>query len=170
MAYLEIPVDRPINEKISWAENCLDRYKNTFLADKKIKKLLGEFLAASSVSLKEMVEIGIVDECRKCEEEEGGTCCGAGIENRYSGSLILINLLLGVKLPREAPDTKSCFFLGSRGCSLRARHVICVNYICRKITGSIPDHMINRLREKEGLELDILFILNEHIKALLRRL
>ena len=170
MSYIEIPVDRPIDEKISWAEDCLNRYKNTFLTDKKTEKLLEEFRVASTEGLKEMIEIGFFDECRKCDEEEGGSCCGAGIENRYSGSLLLINLLLGVKLPSEASDTKSCFFLGPRGCSLQARHVICVNYICRKITNRIPAHMINRLREKEGTELDILFILNEHIKAVLRPL
>ena len=170
MSYIEIPVDRPINEKISWAVNCFKRYKNTFLDDNNTANLLREFQDASAESLKEMIKIGLVDECRKCEEEEGGACCGTGIENRYCGSLLLINLLLGVKLPGEAPDTKSCFFLGPRGCSLRARHVICVNYICRKITDRIPGNMINRLREKEGTELDILFILNEHIKAVLRRL
>lgn len=170
MTYVDIPVDRPIEEKISWAHNCLDRCKDTLLNDKKTASLLKRFREASAEGLKEMVEIGLVEECRRCEEEEGGACCGAGIENRYSGTLLLINLLLGVELPDSAPDPKSCFFLGPGGCSLRARHVICVNYICRKITDSIPEQMINDLREMEGEALDMLFILNEQIKSVLREI
>ena len=170
MTYMEIPVDRPVDEKITWALNCFDKYKNTFLKDKKTEQLLKKLQEASTQSLKEMIEIGLVDECRKCEEEEGGACCGAGIENRYSGTLLLINLLLGIKLPEKAFDPKSCFFLGPGGCILRARHVICVNYVCRKITERIPGQMLNHLRENEGKELDILFILNERIKFILRNL
>ena len=170
MTYMEIPVDRSIDEKIIWADNCFDRYKKTFLKDKETAQLLKKLQEASAQSLKEMIETGLVDECRKCEEEEGGACCGAGIENRYSGTLLLINLLLGIKLPAKAPDAKSCFFLSPGGCILRARHVICVNYICRKITDRIPGRMLNHLREKEGKELDTLFMLNERIKFILRDL
>ena len=170
MTYWEIPVDRPIDEKIKWADSCFFKYKETFLNDKNTAQLLRKFRVFSAESLKEMFEIGIVDECRKCEEEEGGACCGRGIENRYSGTLLLINLLLGITLPQKGYDEKSCFFLSSGGCSLRARHVICVNYICSKISERIPGQLINGLRDKEGKELDILFILNEQIKSILRGL
>jgi hypothetical protein len=170
MAFITISADSSIEEKISWADACYRKYKNNFLEDVKIQKLLNDFQKASSESLEEMIGIGLVEECRKCEEEEGGACCGKGIENRYSGTLLLINLLLGTKLPSKAPDPKSCFFLGTKGCSLSARHVICVNYICKKITDSIPGQALNHLREKEGTELDILFILNEKIKSVLRNL
>lgn len=166
----EISSVNSIKEKISWATRAYREYSDVLISDKNVRQLLGNFRRAASKSLSEMIEIGMVDECRKCEEEEGGACCGAGIENRYSGSLLLINLLLGVKLPSKAPDSKSCFFQGIKGCSLSARHVICVNYICKKITDNIPGHKINTLREKEGIELDILFILNERIKSVLRDL
>ena len=79
----------------------------------------------------------------------------------------MINLLLDSRLPKERYDTSSCFFLGSTGCLLRARHVICVNYICKKITHRIDQNKINDLREKEGEELNILFLLHEHIKQVL---
>ena len=170
MTCIAISADSSIEEKISWADTCYRKYKKILLEDEKIQKLLGDFQKASSGSLKEMIDIGLVEECRKCEEEDGGACCGKGIENRYSGTLLLINLLLEVKLPQRAPDPRSCFFLGTKGCSLRARHVICVNYICKKITDTIPCQTLNSLREKEGTELDILFILNEKIKSVLRNL
>ena len=48
-----------------------------------------------------------------------------------------------------------------------ARHVICVNYVCAKITNRINPNELSRLREKEGLELDLLFLTNERVKKLL---
>jgi hypothetical protein len=159
MTYIGISSDSRIEEKISWADTCFKNNEKALLGNKKIKQLIEEFLKASSESFKRMIEIGLVDECRECEEE-----------NRYSGTLLLINRLLGVKLPARAPDTKSCFFLGLKGCSLKARHVICVNYICKKITDRIPGHALNSLREKEGKELDTLFILNEKVKSVLRNI
>ncbi len=163
-----ISADSSIEEKISWAVASFQKYGDILTGNKDIRHLLDKFRKASSDSLQEMIEIGMADECRKCEEEEGGACCGKGIENKYSGTLLLINLLLGRKLPEEASDSRSCFFLGAKGCSLSARHVICVNYICKKITDRIPAQALNRLREKEGAELDILFILNEKVKSVLR--
>ena len=165
MDFITISAESSIEVKIKWADACYKKYKNAFLDNVEIQRLLEIFHEASSESVKEMNEIGMVDECRKCEEEEGGACCGKGIENKYSGTLLLINLLLDAKLPAKAPDSKSCFFLGAKGCSLTARHVICVNYVCKKITDRIPGHALNRLREKEGTELDTLFILNEKVKS-----
>jgi len=170
MGYEEISADSSIEEKISWAARACRKYRDALINDKNIQNLLEKFRKASSDSLQEMIESGLVDLCRECEEEEGGACCGKGIENRYSGTLLLINLLLGIKLPQSAPDSRSCFFLGEKGCSLKARHVICVNYICKKITGRIPGQILNHLREKEGTELDTLFLLNEKIKSVLRNL
>ena len=115
-----------------------------------------------------MAASGIADECRQCEHDEGGSCCGAGLENKYSGTLLLINLLLGAKLPSKRTGPSNCHFLGDEGCRLLARHVICVNYICRKISDRIDPERIAILREAEGRELDILFLLNERVKKLLR--
>jgi len=109
-----------------------------------------------------------VDECRDCEEREGGSCCGAGLENRYDVSLLLTNLLLGVKLPKQGHEPSSCFFLGAQGCVLRARHVICVNYLCKKISDHIDAKRIAALRAKEGVELELLFHLQEEIKKKIR--
>jgi hypothetical protein len=170
MTYDEISADSSIEDKISWAADSYQKYRNVLTGDKEIRHLIEKFHFASSESLHEMIKIGLVDECRKCEEDEGGACCGKGIENRYSGTLLLINLMLGVKLPERAFDPKSCFFLGTKGCSLSARHVICINYICKKITDRIPIQEINLLREKEGTELDILFSLNEKVKYVLRNI
>lgn len=168
MTFEVIPLDSKIEDKISWAKNCFKRKKSVLFGDKKTRELLVRLKKAITASREEMKNIGLVDECRQCEEKEGGGCCGAGIENRYSGVLLLINLLLETNLPQKPYDTGSCYFLNARGCSLMARQVICVNYICSKVSNQIPPEKLTRLREKEGEELDLLFLLNERIKLVLK--
>ncbi len=158
----------PIEEKIAWAENCYEKYGRRLFEDRTITDLLARLQRAIQGSRKEMTAAGIVDLCRECELNEGGSCCGAGLENKYDGWLLLINLLLNVRLPEKRHDPKSCFFLGNTGCMLQARHVICVNYVCKKITDRIDPEAIKALREKEGEELNALFLLHERIKGVSR--
>ncbi len=164
----EIILSSPIEEKIAWAEHCYEGFSGPLLRNKSIADYLIRLKDAIHASHKEMEKAGILDICMACEKNEGGSCCGAGLENKYDGWLLLINLLLDVRLPRKRHDKESCFFLGDSGCLLKARHVICVNYLCKKITDQIDPHELNALREKEGIELDILFLLNERLKIVLQ--
>lgn len=166
MDITETTLSSPINEKITWAEYCYESLRDKFLKDEVTVNYLIRLKNAINSSDKEMAKAGILEICRKCEKDEGGSCCGAGLENKYDRWLLLINLLLGIKLPKNRHDTKSCFFLGEGGCLLKARHVICVNYLCKKITDQIDPHKISVLREKEGIELYTLFILNERLKKI----
>jgi hypothetical protein len=162
-----ITLSSPIEEKIDWAEHCYESFSGPLIQDKPLVDFLTRLEDAIQASHKEMRETGILDICRDCEKNEGGSCCGAGLEDKYDGWLLLINLLLDVRLPKKRHDKESCFFLGEGGCLLRARHVICVNYLCKKITDQIDPHKLNALRKKEGIELDILFLLNERLKIVL---
>ena len=164
----KISLDSPIEVKIAWAKECYHEVMGELLRNKEIAESLDELKGAIHASHIEMVEAGVVDECRDCEEREGGSCCGAGLENRYDGPLLLINLLLGVKLPEQKVDPSSCFFLGEQGCLLLARHVICVNYLCRKISDRTDPEKIAALQGKEGVELELLFHLQERIKKKVR--
>jgi hypothetical protein len=167
MSEVEISIDSPIEAKIAWAEKCYDKIGDRLLRDDKIAELLVKSKEAIFASHKEMADVGVVNECKGCEEREGGSCCGAGLENRYGGVLLLINFLLGVKIPRDRPDPSSCSFLGKKGCLLPARHTICVDYLCKKITDRIDPQKIVALREKEGVELERLFFLYERIKEII---
>lgn len=138
------------------------------LADPAVADLLTRLRKAVADSRQAMVAAGIADECRQCERYEGGSCCGADLENRYTGTLLLINLLLGIELPSKRTAPSNCHFLGHAGCRLLARQVICINYLCRKITDRIDPEPIARLREAEGREVELLFLLNERIKQFLR--
>lgn len=169
MSIKEISIDCSIEKKIQWAEDCYKKLGPKLLEDAGIKALLLQFDKAAKDSHREMSVVGITDICRECEETEGGSCCGAGLENRYTGTLLLANLMLDRILPKYRNDPKDCYFLGDQGCTLMARHVICVNYICKKILDRIDPKDLSALREKEGVELDILFILNEKIKQFLRK-
>ena len=168
MPNLDNPASRSIIEKITWAERRYEEKGEFFLMDERAAALLSRLKAAVHASSMAMAVAGIADECRTCEEREGGSCCGAGLENKYDGVLLLINLLLGIPLPKRRSDPSSCLFLGPEGCLLTARHVICVNYLCYKIEDRIDFSKIAILREKEGVELEYLFLLHEWIKKKLR--
>jgi hypothetical protein len=167
MKHAVLPPSGPIQEKIAWAEDGYRDFKGKLLADHNVVQCLDQLQKAVQESHAVMEEIGLNDLCRTCDEWEGGSCCGAGLENRYDGWVLLINLLLGRQLPTTRQDERSCFFLGKDGCTLLARHVICINYVCQKITDSIPKALIQQLREKEGDEIECLFLLNERIKSIL---
>ncbi len=162
-----ISLDSPIEAKLSWARDCAGVLGETLLQDDATALLLGRLKAAIRDSHAAMIQLGIVEECRTCEEMRGGSCCGLGLENYYSGVLLLINMLLDVDVPTERFDRRSCFFLGSSGCRLAVRDVICINYLCEEVTSRFNAPALSELREKEGLEIDILFKLNERILGLL---
>jgi hypothetical protein len=155
----------PIEEKIAWAGHCYTQMKDKLIGDPKLSFLLEKLRLAIRDSHSKMAELGIGDLCKACEELEGGSCCGAGLEKHFTGTLLLINLLLGVNIPTQKMDPASCFFLSKNGCRLLARHVICVNYLCAKIGAHVPASEIACLRELEGVELDLLFALHEHVKT-----
>ncbi|MFC1532729.1 hypothetical protein ACFL7M_05110 [Thermodesulfobacteriota bacterium] len=168
MSVEDISIESPIEEKISWAERFYQSKKDQLLGDGIIDNLLIRLKKAVHASRGSMAEAGVECECRRCEDREGGSCCGIGLENKYSDTLLLINLLLDLDLPRRRHDPQGCYFLGEAGCLLLARHVICVNYLCKKITAWVDPEKIAKLREKEGIELELLFFLNERIKTVLK--
>ena len=167
MTTKKVSLESPVEEKIAWARSVYKRFKRQLHKDQQIAHLLGQLESAVSESRKEMANARIIDACKLCEEAEGGSCCGAGLERKYDGWLILINLLLDARLPKTRYDEKSCFFLGPDGCTLKSRHVLCVNYLCKKITDRVDSQKIKTLKEKEGKELDTLFRLHEQIKSAL---
>jgi len=164
MAGKGVLIDSPIETKIEWAENCRREMGAKLLRDRHVSELLGKLQRALGSSREAMAAAGVTRACADCEKLEGGSCCGIGLENRYSGILLLINLLMGVEMPSKRRQASCCFFLGAEGCLLLARDVICVNYLCARLTRGIPPKKIIALQEKEGEALTLLFSLNEHIR------
>jgi hypothetical protein len=153
-----------IQEKIELAHTLHTTWGNKLLRDSYIYGLSERLKQNIDTTRKAMRALGIIDVCRDCEEDGGGSCCGAGTENKYNWVLLLINLILGISLPDQRYKANSCYFLNEDGCTLMARHVLCVNYLCSKINQILtPDELI-RLQFIAGNELDTIFILHEAIK------
>ena len=156
-----------IQDKISWAEERFEEYQDRLLGDPIVAELLERVRLAVSAANQIRAAAGIERMCAECETREGGSCCGVGLEDKYDARLLLINLLLGVRLPHSREDAYSCWFLSGRGCRLRARHVICVNYICEKIEKGVDAGRMQKIREKEGAELAGIFRLHQRVTELL---
>ena len=157
-----------IQEKIEQAHNLFEICGNALTQDPSIRAPLKKLQDCIDNTTQRMVTLGVVAECQSCEEEEGGSCCGAGIENKYDVVLLLINLLLDGSLENEKPGGSSCYFLGKKGCKLTARHVLCVNYMCQKLQKKLAREQLISLQTCAGEELDTLFILHEAIKKKIR--
>ncbi len=163
-------ISSPIEDKLGWALSVYRESGGKLLAETPLAVLLDRLRHAALTCRHLMAELGIAELCRQCEQTEGGSCCAAGIENKYDGRLLLINLLLGVQLPETRPDQQSCFFLGEGGCVLLAREVICINYLCGQVTRQIEPRHLLPLRQSEGEQLDALFSLQVLMDALLKQL
>ncbi len=155
---------RAIEQKIEQAHKLFGTYGSSLAEDPSIGALLQKLRDCIDNTNQSMLTLGVVAECKNCEEKEGGSCCGSGIEDKYDVVLLLINLLLGGSLQNHEPLGNSCFFLGKRGCKLTARHVLCVNYICDKLQKKLTREELIALQTCAGEELDTLFFLHEAIK------
>ncbi|OPX36524.1 MAG: hypothetical protein DRG82_10375 [Deltaproteobacteria bacterium] len=164
----EIAISGSIEEKMLWARKVYGKAGELLRRDRETAHLLSDLEQAVVRSREAMEEAGLVERCRVCDEQEGGSCCGKGIENRYDGYLLIINLALGVDLPAERWDRKSCFFLSPKGCCLQARHVICINYLCSDVLEHIDPAALRTLQMVEGKEIGLLFHLHERVKKILR--
>jgi len=155
-----------VEYKVALARHLQANFAQALLQDEEIRSRLLQLDENIEATWKEMVSIGVVRECSDCAVREG-SCCGAGMENSYDEVLLLINLLLGRNLPSRAYDSNSCYFLGENGCLLRAREVICVNYLCGGIWRNIEKEKLIHLQKIAGQELKTLFVLEEDIKKII---
>jgi hypothetical protein len=160
--------DRSIRETIRDARVLFSAWRDVLTGDPGVRDLLSRAERCVEASRVVMLHGGLVNACRWCEEEAGGSCCGAGIENRYKSHLLLINLLMGVALPDRRACLESCYFLGKQGCSLKVRHVLCVNYLCERLRRDLDPSVVRDLQHCNGIELDTVFALHEAVKKITR--
>jgi len=157
-----------IQEKIEQAQDLFETCGDSLRQNPSIRTLLNKLQECIENTKDSMLKLGVVAECEHCEEQEGGSCCGTGIENKYDVELLLINLLLEASLRDQQPSQNSCYFLGEKGCKLTARHVLCVNYMCHKLQKKLAREQLISLQTCAGEELDTLFILHGAIKKHIR--
>jgi len=157
-----------IQEKIEQAQDLFETCGDSLRENPSIRTLLNKLQECIENTKDSMLNLGVVAECKHCEEQEGGSCCGTGIENKYDVELLLVNLLLEASLRNQQPSQNSCYFLGEKGCKLTARHVLCVNYMCQQLQKKLAREQLISLQTCAGEELDTLFILHEAIKKHIR--
>lgn len=157
-----------IQDKVELAQNLYTLWGDALPKLTHISILLADLKRCIRVSREAMLDFGIIEICKHCDEEEGGSCCGAGMENKFDTFLLLVNLLLGVSLPEHHLRTDSCYLLTEKGCILKARLVLCIDFLCDKIvnTLSLEEHL--GLQRISGEELVAAFRLYDGIKKFLR--
>jgi hypothetical protein len=153
-----------IEEKIEEARTLFEAWEDRLRQDERIRVLLVSLEQNIRASTQAMRALRVVEACKRCEEQEGGSCCGVGIENRYDSIQLLVNLLLGVSLPDRHTYSDSCYFLQADGCCLTARHVLCVNYLCAKLNRALSQDDLIALQTIVGEELGTGFALYEAVK------
>lgn len=126
-------------------------------ADLARETVLGGLLAAYRNAIREtqtcMRTFGVVEACGLCDSREKGSCCFEGVEAWYEPELLLINMLMGVTLPRRREGPGQCLFLGRRGCKLEARYAFCVNFLCPSLKRRLGPSKVSALLAVAGREL-----------------
>jgi hypothetical protein len=153
-----------IRKKITEAHDIFTLWGEALWRDTHIISLLKSLELKIAASSKAVHDSGVFAVCQHCSDEDGESCCGAGLENKYTPRLLLINLLLGVTLPEKRFWSKGCFFLLENGCGLKMRQVLCVNYLCLKIQRMLPSDELASLQHITGEEMEVGFILHEAVK------
>ncbi len=150
--------------KITKAYELHEKFGNLLLQDKDFKNLLIKLDEKIENTRKKMIEIGVVRECADCAINGEGTCCGERTAHKCDTIILLVNLILGINLPTYNENPDLCFFLSEDGCILRARPVICVNYICNRLRYNIPHEQLVILQNIGGEEITTLFMIEEFVK------
>jgi hypothetical protein len=169
LVYWCIP-NMTVSERIRVAEGIMRAWGDRLRGDEELRRLLDGLREKVSASRAAHQDLGVFEACRHCDEEEGGSCCGAGIEDRYSPHLLLLHLLLGGTLPPERCFADSCYFLEPGGCVLKVRDILCINYLCDRIQKRLSADQLARLQAVMGFEMDAVFKLHERVKEFLRSL
>ncbi len=155
-----------ITEKIAWAEEIYFRYGDIILEDDEVQRLLTVLNNSIDETYREMENAGTLEECTKCAQKTG-SCCSRKIDRMYDKRTLLVNLLMGYEMPTEREIEDGCFFQGMKGCKIKAREIICVDYFCPGMYELIDEEKMTRLQNVAGEEHETLFKLSNRINILL---
>ncbi|RJX33957.1 MAG: hypothetical protein C4525_08820 [Desulfarculus sp.] len=141
------------------AQGLQEAYGQDILGDARLAGLLADYQEAIAQTARLTAELAVEKVCVACAARDA-VCCFTGVEKRYDQYLLLLNLLLGVRLPPEAELANSCFFCGARGCRLLAKNSFCLNFFCPEIRQALGAENMARLLRQVGQELNAQFELD----------
>lgn len=163
-----IKTGHEITQTIHYAKNLFEMCRDTFLSDFNLAKMLSLLESKINISREKMIKSGIVNECMECSLKRAETCCTYRTGFKCDATLLLINLLMNVPLPEFPSYPELCYFLTEKGCCLKARPVICINYTCSILREKIPFEKLLKVQEITGEEMDLVFKIENYIKHILK--
>ncbi|HYA02839.1 MAG TPA: hypothetical protein VEI04_06970 [Syntrophobacteria bacterium] len=158
----------PFQEKVQAAHALFARWGKGLHQNPRIRALLERLQREVETSWKTMADLEVVAACKRCDEEEGKSCCGRGFENKFDHYLLLMNLLLEVSLPEHRMRPDDCYFLTRTGCCLKVRLFLCVDFLCPVILSRLSHEALVRLQTVSGNELTAGFHAYDAIKRAIR--
>lgn len=160
---------QPVASRIGTAQRFFADRGESIRTRPSIAALLQRFRDCSDLARAMMRRLGIAEACARCDRiEPHGSCCSIGLEEKIDAMILVVNLLIGVELPKAGTRPDSCFFLGPQGCTLFARHMLCVDYLCPDLEKSLPPARLHAMQIAAGNEIEALFRLGEEIKRACR--
>ncbi len=100
-----------------------------------------------------MKKLKIWEECAICGNSPKGSCCAPEVALWYDLETIVINILMGCKIPPSPYKRDHCFFLGEKGCLLKARHYYCVTFLCPPLANKLSPQEKGDLYKVIGREI-----------------
>lgn len=165
----EIAHPAAVEEMIASAKNLFAMWGDELRKDDSIRRLVQRLETNLENSRTCMHDSGIFQACARCDATAPeGSCCSRGLERKYTPLLLLINLMLGARLPEGRLRGDSCYFLGLKGCSLKARHMLCIDYLCPELVEALGRESLIKIQTVSGEEIETAFHLREAIKGKIR--
>jgi len=157
-----------IEQKMALAHQIFAEQEQKIIRDHRINKLTSQLQDDLRLSWECMNSYGIGSRCAHCDSTAPqGSCCSQGLEGKYDVSLLVANLLLNVNLPRTHVRQESCFFLGYRGCTLRVRNMLCVDYLCPELEKELGPGSVAEIQTITAGEAKTTFLLCDAIKKII---
>jgi hypothetical protein len=142
-----------IEKEIARAKELHEEYGEAMIHDGGLFDLVEKYRKAILNTQELMLDVGITEACKVCARKGDGSCCYQGVEVWYDHLLLFVNLLLGVDISGLREVQGGCFFVGSNGCTLLARHSFCVNYLCPSLKDRLKGSQTEQLNSGAGAEL-----------------
>jgi hypothetical protein len=160
-----------IEAMIESAQSLFARWGEELRQEERICRLIRQLETDLENSRHAMHDLGIFRACARCDATApAGSCCSRGLERKYSPILLVMNLMLGTALPERRLREDSCYFLGSNGCGLKVRHMLCVDYLCPELERALGGKSLIEIQTVSGEEIRSAFLLREAVKKTIQML
>jgi len=144
---------RDISAHVSKANEVYGLLGGEIWAHPELAGLLAKFKEQLHATNQLFADLDVAADCASCCDRDQGPCCFDGAQGWYDLRLLLINLLLGVKVPERPELVDDCWFNSPTGCKLLAKESICLNFFCPDIQERLAADELMALRQQVGREL-----------------